>query len=302
MRVDRQAGVIRGVKILGLAIAQRPHLFARSPGPGRPALRRRQGQRESSQGQPRRPARLPGPHRRDPQRGGAAGDGLFADFHFNPKHALAEQLLWDAEHAPENVGFSHNVEARTAPPRRPAWSSRRSRGCRASIWWPIRPRRAACSSRRPAEAFRRRLPGQRSLDDLQRDHPELVEALCQEQAAEVRRLQAEVAAARARRSRRIGSARRRVAIASRASICRTPSRPIRRRRSSPARDSSNRCWRPRRAGDAGVGRRAGQAGPHAQRRRAGPHRGQGRPLSRDQHLVADAAAAGRKGIRRSDHL
>ena len=40
------------------------------------------------------------------------GEGLFGDFQFNPKHALAEQLLWDAEHAPENVGFSHNVEAR----------------------------------------------------------------------------------------------------------------------------------------------------------------------------------------------
>ena len=42
------------------------------------------------------------------------GEGLFGDFHFNPKHALAEQLIWDAEHAPENVGFSHNVEARSA--------------------------------------------------------------------------------------------------------------------------------------------------------------------------------------------
>jgi hypothetical protein len=41
------------------------------------------------------------------------GEGLFADFHFNPKHALAEQLLWDAQHAPQNVGFSHNVLART---------------------------------------------------------------------------------------------------------------------------------------------------------------------------------------------
>jgi hypothetical protein len=40
--------------------------------------------------------------------------GLRADLHFNPKHALAEQLMWDAEHAPENVGFSHNVEARTS--------------------------------------------------------------------------------------------------------------------------------------------------------------------------------------------
>jgi hypothetical protein len=43
-----------------------------------------------------------------------AGEGLFADLFFNPKHALAEQLAWDAEHAPENVGFSHNVEARTS--------------------------------------------------------------------------------------------------------------------------------------------------------------------------------------------
>jgi hypothetical protein len=41
------------------------------------------------------------------------GEGLFADFHFNPKHPLSEQLVWDAEHAPENVGFSHNVQART---------------------------------------------------------------------------------------------------------------------------------------------------------------------------------------------
>ena len=38
---------------------------------------------------------------------------MFGDFHFNPKHALAEQLVWDAGHAPENVGFSHNVQART---------------------------------------------------------------------------------------------------------------------------------------------------------------------------------------------
>lgn len=40
-------------------------------------------------------------------------EGLFADFHFNPKHPLSEQLLWDAERSPENVGFSHNVDAGT---------------------------------------------------------------------------------------------------------------------------------------------------------------------------------------------
>ena len=33
--------------------------------------------------------------------------GLFANLHFNPRHVLAEQLIWDAENAPQNVGFSH---------------------------------------------------------------------------------------------------------------------------------------------------------------------------------------------------
>jgi hypothetical protein len=42
------------------------------------------------------------------------GDGLYGNLHFNPKHELAEQLAWDAEHNPRNVGFSHNVLARLA--------------------------------------------------------------------------------------------------------------------------------------------------------------------------------------------
>lgn len=41
-------------------------------------------------------------------------DGLFADLHYNPKHPIAEQLAWDAEHAPGNVGMSHNVFARSS--------------------------------------------------------------------------------------------------------------------------------------------------------------------------------------------
>ena len=39
-------------------------------------------------------------------------DGLYADYHFNPKHELAEQLCWDAEHAPEKLGFSHLGDGR----------------------------------------------------------------------------------------------------------------------------------------------------------------------------------------------
>jgi hypothetical protein len=34
------------------------------------------------------------------------GDGLYGDCHFNPKHRIAEQVCWDAENCPENMGFS----------------------------------------------------------------------------------------------------------------------------------------------------------------------------------------------------
>jgi hypothetical protein len=35
------------------------------------------------------------------------------DLHYNPKHPLAEQFAWDAQHAPENCGLSHNVQGRS---------------------------------------------------------------------------------------------------------------------------------------------------------------------------------------------
>jgi len=114
LRTDRAAGVIRGVKILGLRSRNGRYY---PPETLRQAARLYEEAKvnvnhsKSALGQPRdyqdrigviRNVRL------DPD------EGLFADFYFNPKHALAEQLLWDAEHAPENVGFSHNVEARVA--------------------------------------------------------------------------------------------------------------------------------------------------------------------------------------------
>lgn len=36
-------------------------------------------------------------------------DGIYGDLRYNPKHALAEMLAWDASHAPHKVGFSHVV-------------------------------------------------------------------------------------------------------------------------------------------------------------------------------------------------
>lgn len=114
MRVDRQGGVIRGVKILGLHSRNGRTYLAE-------ALQQAARLYEGVKVNVNHPKGSPTGPRDYQDRIGtirqvvARGDeGLFADFHFNPKHALAEQLAWDAEHAPENVGFSHNVEARTA--------------------------------------------------------------------------------------------------------------------------------------------------------------------------------------------
>jgi hypothetical protein len=114
LRVDRQAGLIRGVKILG------PR--SRNGRDYPPAtLQQAAALYEDAKVNVNHPKGDPGRPRDYQDRIGTirgvavrGDEGLFADFHFNPKHALAEQLLWDAEHAPENVGFSHNVEARTA--------------------------------------------------------------------------------------------------------------------------------------------------------------------------------------------
>lgn len=39
------------------------------------------------------------------------GDGLYADLHFNPRHGVAEQLAWDAEQAAKGIGLSHHIDA-----------------------------------------------------------------------------------------------------------------------------------------------------------------------------------------------
>ena len=145
--VNRAAGMIRGVKILGLQSRNGRVYLPDALAEATPLYEGAKVNVNHPHGGPQSPRDY-----RD--RIGAIrnvalrpGEGLFADFHFNPKHALAEQLLWDAEHAPENVGFSHNVEARVGPP----WRPRGGRGDyprrRASIWWPTRPRPEGCSSR-----------------------------------------------------------------------------------------------------------------------------------------------------------
>jgi hypothetical protein len=114
MRIDREAGILRGVKILGLQSRNNRLYLPEALTQAAPLYEGAKVNVNHPKGRPQ------GPRDYQDRMGVIRGvqqrlaEGLFADFHFNPRHVLAEQLLWDAEHAPENVGFSHNVEARTA--------------------------------------------------------------------------------------------------------------------------------------------------------------------------------------------
>ena len=193
MRVDREAGVIRGVKILGLDSRN-----GRSYLPE--ALTQAAALYEDAKVNVNHPKNHPAGPRDYQDRIGmirnvsVRPDGLFADFSFNPKHPLAEQLVWDAEHASQNVGFSHNVEARTA-----------RRGDRTVVEAITRVQSvdlvadpattrglfescAAAAAARGQAADRPQL----TLEDLRRDYPELVAALAGAQESELRQLRAEV--------------------------------------------------------------------------------------------------------------
>lgn len=110
--VDREQGVLRGVKLIGLE-SRNGRRYRES------ALAAAATLYEEAKVNVNHPKEGPLTPRDYQDRLGVirgvelrSGAGLFGDLHFNPKHALAEQLLWDAEHNPHNVGFSHNVLAR----------------------------------------------------------------------------------------------------------------------------------------------------------------------------------------------
>jgi hypothetical protein len=112
LRVDRAAGVLRGVKLIGLE-----SLNGRRYRPE--ALQAAVALYEGAKVNVNHPKEGPLSPRDYRDRLGVirevefrAEEGLFGNLHFNPKHAVAEQLAWDAEHNPRNVGFSHNVVAR----------------------------------------------------------------------------------------------------------------------------------------------------------------------------------------------
>ncbi|MDO4549659.1 MAG: hypothetical protein Q4C96_00230 [Planctomycetia bacterium] len=113
MRVNREEGIIHGVKILGLESRN-----GRNYAPE--ALDEATIFYEGAKVNINHPKGDPTSPRDYQDRLGNIRNvifqqnaGLFADLYFNPHHFLAEQLIWDAEHSPKNVGFSHNVRAIT---------------------------------------------------------------------------------------------------------------------------------------------------------------------------------------------
>lgn len=111
--VDREAGIIKDVKLLGLK-SRNGRRYLES------ALSGGVSKYEGAKVNVNHPKGSPGSPRDYQDRLGVIrnvqyreGDGLYGDLHFNPKHGISEQLAWDAEHAPQNVGMSHNVHAKT---------------------------------------------------------------------------------------------------------------------------------------------------------------------------------------------
>lgn len=112
-RVDRERGVIEGVKIVG-------HTSKNGRKYTPEALRNAIGLYEGCRVNINHPEDSPLSPRGYEDRFGAIKDvheredGLYGNLHFNPKHSLAEQVAWDAENAPNNLGLSHNVTAKTS--------------------------------------------------------------------------------------------------------------------------------------------------------------------------------------------
>lgn len=109
-KIDKENGVVSGVKILGVK-SRNNRVYPLE------TLRDAAPLYENAKVNVNHPDGSPTESRKYQDRVGSIKNvtlqenGLYGDFHFNPKHPLAEQMLWDAEKAPENFGFSHNVEA-----------------------------------------------------------------------------------------------------------------------------------------------------------------------------------------------
>jgi hypothetical protein len=113
VRVDRAAGVLHGVKVLGRQSRNGRRYL---PAALRAALRLYEGAKVNIN----HPERGGGKDRAVTDRFGVLrrvrleADGIRADLHYLTRHPLAEMIAEAAERMPEALGLSHNAEGRTA--------------------------------------------------------------------------------------------------------------------------------------------------------------------------------------------
>lgn len=205
-RVDRETGVIRGVKILGFSSRNGREYLPEALAAAIPLY-------EGAKVHVNHPAGRAARDYRD--RIGSVrgvtlrpGEGLFADFHFNPKHALAEQLVWDAEHAPDRVGFSHNVEGRT---------SRRGETVVVEAITRVESVDLVADPATTRGLFEDAAGGRAwdalTLDELERHRPDLLAEVTRQRSEEVEKLRAEVEELRAAEARQAREAAARRVLA-----------------------------------------------------------------------------------------
>jgi hypothetical protein len=111
-RVDAEKGIIYDVKVLGLESRNGRRYTRRALAE---ALHRYEGlpvnvdhPPEGQHNRPRRVADRLG--KLTEAKIGA--DGIRADLRFNPRHPIADQLVWFAQHQPEALGLSHNADGK----------------------------------------------------------------------------------------------------------------------------------------------------------------------------------------------
>ena len=110
--VDRTAGVVRGVKLLGLESKNGRRYLP-------DAVKRAAPLYEGARANVNHPKGKASSPRDYQDRLGAFENiaskdgGLYGDLKYNPKHPVIEQFLWDCENN-STVGFSHNVVAETS--------------------------------------------------------------------------------------------------------------------------------------------------------------------------------------------
>lgn len=108
--VNREAGIIENVKLVGLAAPKKNRRYLpqalKEAAPlyeGAKVNIDHQADPSKDRGLGDRIGRLEGVYFKE-------NDGLYAErFRFNPKHPLAESLVWWAENDPAGIGFSHHV-------------------------------------------------------------------------------------------------------------------------------------------------------------------------------------------------